>query len=71
MLKWICLVMQQSWFKIRNATGIDTSNFALKSNLASLKTKLDKLCIDKSKPVPVDLGKLRNVVKNDVIKKTI
>ena len=45
----------------------DTWSFALKTNLASLKT--DKLDIDKLAPVPVDLSKLRDVVKNDVVKK--
>ena len=44
--------------------------FALKSNLASLKTEVDKADADKLKTVPVDLAKFSNVVKNDVIKKT-
>ena len=44
--------------------------FALKSNLASLKTEVDKLDINKLVPVPVDLSKLSDVVKNDVVKKT-
>ena len=48
----------------------DASSFALKSNLASLKTEVDKLDIDKLTPVPNDLAKLSNVVKNDVVKKT-
>ena len=60
--------MQQK--QIKNITHIDTSGFALKTNLASLKTEIDKLDIDKLAPVPVDLGKLSDVVKNDVIKKT-
>ena len=45
-------------------------NFALKTNLDSLKTKVDKLDIDKLVPVPNDLAKLSNVVKSDVVKKT-
>ena len=45
------------------------SRFALKSNLASLKTKVDKIDADELKTVPVDLAKLSNVVKNDVVKK--
>ena len=49
---------------------MDVSSFALKSTLASLKTEVDKLDIDKLTPVPNDLAKLSNVVKNDVIKKT-
>ena len=39
------------------------SSYALKSNLASLKTEADKLNIDKLTPVPKDLAKLSNVVK--------
>ena len=39
---------------VKNATRMDTSKFVLKSNLASLKTKVDKLDIDKLIPVPVD-----------------
>ena len=54
---------------IKNISHVDTSSFKLKSNLASLKTELDKLDIDKSAPVPVDLSKLSDVVKNDVVKK--
>ena len=49
---------------------MDVSSFALKSKLASLKTEVDKLDIDKLTPVPNDLAKLSNVVKNNVIKKT-
>ena len=48
---------------ITNISDIDTSSFSLKSNLVSLKTEVDKLV-----PVPVDLIKLRDVVKNDVKK---
>ena len=44
---------------IKNISHIDTSSFALKSNLASLKTEVDKLDINKLVPVPVDLSKLR------------
>ena len=56
---------------IKNISHIDTSNFALKTNLASLKTEFDKLDIDKLVPVLVDLSKLSDVVKNDVIKKDV
>ena len=56
---------------IKNISHVDTSSFALKSNLANLKTKVDKLDIDKLVPVPVDLSKLSNVVKNDVVKKDV
>ena len=54
---------------IKNITHVDTSSFALKTNLGNLKTEVDKLDIDKLVPVPVDLSKLSDVVKNDVIKK--
>ena len=54
---------------IKNIAHVDTSSFALKTNSASLKTKVDKLDIDKLVPVPVDLGKLSDVVKDDVVKK--
>ena len=47
----------------------DTSSFALKTNLTNLKTAVDKLDIDKLVHVPVDLSKLNDVVKNDVVKK--
>ena len=56
---------------LKNVTHADTSSFALKTNLASLKTEVDKLDIDKLAPVPVDLSKLSDVVKNDVVKKTV
>ena len=56
---------------IKNIAHIDTSSFALKTNLASLKTEVDKLDIDKLAPVPVDLSKPSDVVKNDVLKKTV
>ena len=55
---------------LKNVTHVDTSRFALKTNLANLKTEFDKLDIDKLAPVPVDLSKLSDVVKNDV-KKTV
>ena len=45
--------------------------FALKTNLADLKTEVDKLDIEKLAPVPVDLSRLSDVVKNDVAKKTV
>ena len=56
---------------LKNVTHVDTSSFALKTNLASLKTEADKLDIDKLAPVPVDLSKLSAVVKNDVVKKAV
>ena len=59
--------MQQKQIYISH---VDTSSFALITNLANLKTKLDKFDIDKLVPVRTDLSKLSNVVKNDAIKKT-
>ena len=56
---------------IKNITHVDTSRFALKTNLASLKTEVDKLDINKLAPVRVDLSKLSDVVKNDVVKKAV
>ena len=54
---------------IKNILHIDTSSFALKSNLSRLKTEVEKLVIDKLVPVLVDLSKLSDVVKNHVAKK--
>ena len=57
--------------EINDITHVDTSNFALKTNLANLKTEVDKLDINKLAPVSADLSKLNDVVKNDVLKKTV
>ena len=56
---------------LKNVTYVDTSSFALKINLGSLKTEVDKLDIAKLVPVPVDLSKLKDVVKNGVVKKAV
>ena len=56
---------------LKNVTYVDTSSFALKENLANLKTEVDKLGIDKLVPVPTDLSKLSNELKNNVVKKTV
>ena len=56
---------------LKNVTRVDTSTFALKTNLSSLKTEVDKLDIDKLAPVPLDLSKLSDTVENDVVKKTV
>ena len=50
---------------IKNISHVNTSSFALKTNLANLKTKVDKLDIDKLVPVLIDLSKLSDVVKTD------
>ena len=55
---------------INDITHVDVSGFVSKTNLAALKTEVDKIDADKLKTVPVDLAKLSNVVKNEVVKKT-
>ena len=55
---------------LKNVTHVDVSSFASKTNLANLKTEVDKIDVEKLKIIPVDLAKLNNVVKNDVVKKT-
>ena len=55
---------------IKDITHIDASGFALKTNLAALKTEVDKLDTDKLKRTPADLAKLANAVDNDLVKKT-
>ena len=56
---------------IKNISPVDTSSFALKTSLANLKTKVDKLDIDKLVPVPVDLSKLSDAVKMMLSKRQI
>ena len=55
---------------LKNITHTDVSSFASKTNLAALKTEVDKIDADKLKTVPVDLAKLTNAVENDLVKKT-
>ena len=55
---------------VKNITHVDVSSFASKTNLAALKTEVDKTDTGKLKTVPNDLAKLSNVVKNEVVKKT-
>ena len=55
---------------VKNITHVDVSRYATKTNLAALKSEVDKIDTDKLKTVPTDLAKLSNVVKNDVVKKT-
>ena len=55
---------------LKNITHVDVSSFASKTNLAALKTEVDKIDTDKLKAVPTDLAKLTNVIENDVVKKT-
>ena len=56
---------------VKNITHVDVSSYATKTNLAALKSKVDKIDTNNLKTVPADLAKLSNVVKNDVVKKTI
>ena len=56
---------------IKNISRVDASSFTLKTNLANLETEVDKLDTDKLVPVLVDLSKLSDVVKNDVVKKDV
>ena len=55
---------------LNNITHVDVSSFASKTNLAALKTEVDKIDADKLKATPADLTKLTNTIKNDVVKKT-
>ena len=55
---------------VKNKTHVDVSSYATKTNLAALKSEVDKIDADKLNTVPVDLAKLSNVVKNDIVKKT-
>ena len=54
----------------KNITHVDVSSFASKTNLAALKTEVDKIDADKLKTTPIDLAKLTNAIENDVVKKT-
>ena len=56
---------------VNNVTHVDVSSFASKTNLAALKTEVDKIDVDKLKTTPVDLAKLTNAVKNYLVKKTV
>ena len=55
---------------LKNITHVDVSSFVSKTNLAALKTEVDKIDTDKLKITPADLAKLTNAIKNDVVKKT-
>ena len=54
---------------LKNITHVDASSFASKTNLAALKTEVDKIDVDKLKIAPVNLAKLTNAVENDLVKK--
>ena len=55
---------------LENATRIDRSKLAAKSDLASLKAEVEKIDVDNLKTVTIDLSKLSSVVKNEIVKKT-
>ena len=55
---------------LKNITHVDVSSFASKTNLAALKTEVDKIDADKLKTTPTDLAKLTNAIENDVVNKT-
>ena len=55
---------------LKNITHVDVSSFASKTNLAALKTEVDKIDVDKLKTTPIDWDRLSNLVKNNVVKKT-
>ena len=55
---------------LKNITHVDVSSFASKTNLAALKTEVDKIDTDKLKTIPTDLAKLTNAIENDVVRKT-
>ena len=55
--------------ELKNVRRIDTSNFALKSHFAGLKTEFNKLGIDRLISVPVDLNKLSGLVRHSIVKK--
>ena len=55
---------------LNNITHVDVSSFASKTNLAALKTEVDKIDADKLKTAPTDLAKLTKAIENDVVKKT-
>ena len=61
----------QTQIHLRSYIDVDTSNFAKKCNLASLKSDFDKLGIDNLKTTSIGLSKLSDVVKNEVVKKTL
>ena len=56
---------------LKNITHVDVSSFASKTNLAALKSEVDKIDVDKLKTAPVDLAKLTNAIENDLVKKTV
>ena len=56
---------------VKNITHVGVSSYATKTNLAALKTEVDKIDPDKLKTAPADLAKLSNAIENDLVKKTV
>ena len=54
---------------LKNITHVDVSSFASKTNLAALKSEVDKINVDKLKTTHIDLAKLTNAIENDLVKK--
>ena len=55
---------------LKDITHVDVSSFASKTNLAALKTEVDKIDGDKLKTTPAELTKLTNAIEKDVVKKS-
>ena len=55
---------------VKNITHVDVSSFASNTNLATLRTEVDKIDADKLKTIPNDLAKLTSAIEHDVVKKT-
>ena len=56
---------------LKTITHVDVSSFASKTDLAALKTEVDKIDTDKLKTAPADLAKLTNAIENDLVKKNV
>ena len=67
---WTYVINDATKTDLKNITHVDVSSFVSKTNLAALKTEVDKIDADKLKTTPTDLAKLTNAVEHDVAKKT-
>ena len=56
---------------LNNITHVDTSSFASKTNLAALKSEVDKIDLDTLKTAPTDLAKLTNAAEYELVKKAV
>ena len=66
---WIAFFLLCNKILLKNATGVDSSQFTKNNGLANVKPEVDKLDIGKSEATPVNLRKLSDVVRNEVVKK--